>query len=292
MPRVLSLFVAAIAIVATSNSALSSTSIGKVKSYGIESTSNLVFSLDSSITQKPTCSNGQYVVTVGGSGSVLQYQALIEIGRSIVIAKERGLRVTVVGSGACIGSSRSPEIVSSIALGFLPSSSTSLRSATIDAQGHLQMVLGDGSVIDAGNVVGPTGPAGLQGPKGDAGPQGATGAPGPTGVQGSKGDPGETGAPGPQGAKGDTGPVGPVGPQGPMGLQGPVGPSTKSSAICTTNTSSRDHHCQCSKTTLSQVLVEFGGSCVASSETGSCLGQGYSSSQPGNYYGSCCVCSN
>lgn len=313
MSRFSSILLAVMFVAAVSNPAWSSTSIGKVKSYGIEATSNLVFTLDGAISQKPTCSNGQYVVTVGGSGSVLQYQGLIEIGRSIVIAKERGLRVSIVGSGVCIGSSRSPEIVSSIALGFLPSSSASLRSATIDAQGHLQVVLGDGSVIDAGNVVGQTGPSGPIGPIGPVGPMGSkgdTGAAGPMGPQGSvgpQGSKGDTGVAGPTGPAGATGPAGPAGPQGPRGdtgvagAQGPVGPqgpkgdpgapvTTSSICISYSNTVAA---CSCPSRLIYSNSGSYGFTCSVTSGTGSCTANSHTAAHiyDVGHYAACCICS-
>jgi hypothetical protein len=107
----------------------------------------------------------------------------------------------------------------------------------------------------------------IPGPKGDTGPQGLTGPPGP---------------------KGDTG------LQGVAGATGATGPAVKTVAICsnaylTSIHIPTDGSCSCSvKTVSSNKSV---GGCTATSDTGSCTAQGYSSQLIGTAAGACCVCS-
>lgn len=59
---------------------------------------------------------------------------------------------------------------------------TSIKSAEVNAEGHLILTLTDDTTIDCGYVVGPQGVKGEKGDTGEQGPQG------PTGPQGEKGD--------------------------------------------------------------------------------------------------------
>ncbi|CAB4241747.1 Collagen triple helix repeat [uncultured Caudovirales phage] len=96
----------------------------------------------------------------------------------------------------------------------------SVSSVVIDSNGHLQVSLDDGNIIDAGVARGTQGPQGLPGVPGAQGLQGLQGLPGAQGLQGPQGLPG---LPGTQGPKGDTGYPGVAGAQGAQGLPGADG---------------------------------------------------------------------
>lgn len=92
-----------------------------------------------------------------------------------------------------------------------------------------------------------------------------------------------------KGADGTNGTNGRDGATGATGPQGPVGPSVKTSAVCA-SAANGDGDCSCNKTLVSKVK---GAPCNATSETGSCVANGYSSTSGGitrQYYGACCVC--
>jgi hypothetical protein len=94
---------------------------------------------------------------------------------------------------------------------------------------------------------------------------------------------------GPQGSQGPKGDVGTQGPRGDSGPAGPAGPAVHTSAICVSNSRSE---CNCSKTTVSKVVVTS-GNCAVTSETGVCTGHpclGLTSSCINQ--ASCCVCAS
>lgn len=118
--------------------------------------------------------------------------------------------------------------------------------------------------------------------QGDVGPQGPQGEQGPQGLRGEQGNQGDQG---PQGAQGSRGLKGDEGEQGEDGPKGEQGPTISSIAICGTSTYPNGLECHCIYGTISKIVSSEGGSCSATSDTGSCS----KSTGPG-FKASCCVC--
>lgn len=181
-----------------------------------------------------------------------------------------------------------------------PSLSALATAAAFDSKEGSHPARLDITLADQGpqGIAGPAGPkgeagaTGATGPAGAAGPKGATGATGPIGGQGPAGPKGETGLPGSMGAAGPKGATGATGPAGP---QGPAGPSVKSVAACGRyGSAGTPYSCSqiCGVRVISgQVLSNFGNSCQAVAEVGSCQSYVVNPSA-GTYAVSCCVCGN
>ncbi len=149
-------------------------------------------------------------------------------------------------------------------------------------------------IDDLGRWVGdPTGLVGPPGPPGATGATGATGAAGPRGPTGATGATGPQGIQGPQGTQGVPGPTGATGATGATGPQGPPGPTVTSFATCFTVTRSGQTDCNIATGCGSGCnghVAGIGGSCSASSDTGTCTKSSFQSFPLYTYCGVCCTC--
>jgi hypothetical protein len=155
-----------------------------------------------------------------------------------------------------------------VGIGTSSASHTLTVNGSIGVQAHAVIDSAGRWVGDPTGLRGPPGPAGIAGPPGATGPRGSTGPQGPPGFQG---------------------PPGPTGPRGPTGPQGPIGISPNTVATCTGN-APPPRTCACANVVSQQGPT--GGSCTASSATGSCSSNGCTSPSLCNpvRYALCCVC--